>query len=356
MAQIMYLSRFVFDRSQYWFDLPPSQIAQQPDPQRGGARLLDVTREPVEDSLIAELPALLDRVAPNAVIVVNDTRVIPARVLATRPTGGGVEVLFVEPEPALGDNVWRCLARARRKLLVGQELLVGDARMTVARARDENDSTIAVAVPGDALAFLDRHGALPLPHYIARPVDDSDKERYQTVFAAQPGAVAAPTAGLHFSHALLERLVAHGHTIAPLTLHVGLGTFTPVRTDDIREHKMHRERFEIPETTAQLVSSGRPVVAIGTTAMRALEAAAVGDHAVAVGPGSTDIFIYPGSGHRFQVVDVLVTNFHLPESTLLMLVSAFGGTEKIRAAYDHAVRSNYRFFSYGDAMLVRRGV
>jgi S-adenosylmethionine:tRNA ribosyltransferase-isomerase len=209
-------------------------------------------------------------------------------------------------------------------------------------------------VPGDGYAFLEAAGHVPLPRYIEREDRDVDRERYQTVFAKVPGAVAAPTAGLHLTPELLERLTARGITIATVTLHVGYGTFEPIRVLDIRDHKMHRERYVIPAETAALVASGRPIVAIGTTAMRALEAAATAPRTLTVGSGATELFIYPGSGHEFRVVDHLVTNFHLPESTLLMLVSAFAGAERVDAAYRHAIAARYRFYSYGDAMLVHR--
>jgi S-adenosylmethionine:tRNA ribosyltransferase-isomerase len=211
-----------------------------------------------------------------------------------------------------------------------------------------------VGAPADTLAFLEAHGRIPLPHYMQRDANEADRASYQTMFATAPGAIAAPTAGLHMTPAIAERLTARGIALATLTLHVGWGTFAPIRATDVREHKMHRERFSIPPATAALVASGRPVVALGTTALRALEAAATGPRQVAVGPGATHIFIYPGSGHTFRVVDHLVTNFHLPESTLLMLVCAFAGTERVLAAYRHAVAAKYRFFSYGDATLMHR--
>ncbi len=211
------------------------------------------------------------------------------------------------------------------------------------------DGTVAVAIPGDPYALLERIGQIPLPRYIQRAdPKPSDRERYQTMFARVPGAVAAPTAGLHMTPAITERLSARGITIATVTLHVGYGTFEPIRVDDVRAHHMHRERYVIPDETAALVASGRPVVALGTTALRALEAS----RGVA-GTGATELFIYPGSNHTF-LVDHLITNFHLPESTLLMLVCAFAGTDHVLAAYRHAVAARYRFFSYGDAMLVHR--
>jgi S-adenosylmethionine:tRNA ribosyltransferase-isomerase len=210
------------------------------------------------------------------------------------------------------------------------------------------DGSIVVALPGDPYALLDRVGHIPLPRYIQREDSQTDRERYQTMFATHPGAVAAPTAGLHMTPAIAEQMTARGIAIATVTLHVGYGTFEPIRVDDIREHHMHRERYVIPEATAALIATGRPIVALGTTALRALEASRG-----KAGAASTDLFIYPDSGHTF-LAQHLITNFHLPESTLLMLVCAFAGTDRILRAYRHAVAAGYRFFSYGDAMLVHR--
>lgn len=330
----------MFAPADYAFELPPELIAQEPAERRDASRLLHVT-DPLADMMFPDVVGLLPA---NAVVVVNDTRVIPARVLGKKATGGAVEFLFLEPDP----QGWRCLAKARRALRPGQVIEIGDERVEIVTERAA-DGSIVVAVPGDVLAFLDRHGHIPLPHYIDRADRADDRERYQTMFAANPGAVAAPTAGLHLTPAIVDAMKARGMTIAPVTLHVGWGTFEPIRVDDVRQHQMHHERYAIPEATQALVASGRPVVAIGTTALRALESAALR------GPtGNTDLFIYPGSGHVFRAVDHLVTNFHLPESTLLMLVSAFAGVDTIRAAYRHAVDHRYRFFSYGDAMLLHR--
>lgn len=367
-----------FARDRYRFELPAEQIAQEPSPERGGSRLLDLRGEAAVDRRFAELASCLP---PGAVLVVNDTKVLPARVFAHRPTGGACELLFVEPEATAeapsGQVAWRCLAKARRPLRTGQTLSVGDVVLTIVRGRESDDATrgdatIVVAVPGDAESFLEAHGVMPVPPYIARdtartvdrdsPPSSSasssahalDRDRYQTVYATHPGAVAAPTAGLHLTPALMASLESAGHAVARLTLHVGLGTFAPIRVDDVRDHRMHRERFCIPPETAALVASGRPIVAVGTTVLRALEAAATGDHQVHAGAGVAELFIYPGSGHRFRAVDHLITNFHLPESTLLMLVCAFAGTHRTLAAYRHAVAGGYRFYSYGDAMFATR--
>ena len=292
-------------------------------------------------------------------MIANDTRVIPARVRGHKRSGGAIELLFLEPEsgdPGAPGHVGVALPgprpppAARRPARRGRRRpgarAAHRARAPTARSRSPR--------PGDGLAFLDAHGHIPLPRYIHRPDRADDRERYQTMFARNPGAVAAPTAGLHMTPAIVEQLAARGITVATLTLHVGWGTFEPIREPDVRAHHMHRERYAIPEATAALVATGRPIVALGTTALRALEAAATAPATVAAGPGTTDLFIYPGSGHAFRVVSHLVTNFHLPESTLLMLVCAFAGTERVLAAYRHAVAARYRFFSYGDATLLHR--
>jgi S-adenosylmethionine:tRNA ribosyltransferase-isomerase len=339
----------LFAPSDYQFELPPELVAREPAPARDASRLLHVTvAGGFEDR---SFPDLVDLLPADAVVIANDTRVIPARVLGTKDTGGNVEVLFLEPE---GEG-WRCLAKARRPLRVGQRIHVtgSEVALTVLSER-AHDGSLLIGAPADTLAFLDAHGRIPLPHYLGRDATAADRETYQTMFARHPGAVAAPTAGLHMTPAILERLAAKGITVATLTLHVGWGTFAPIREDDLRAHVMHRERFEIPAATAALVASGRPIVALGTTALRALEAAATAPRTVPPGPGATTLFIYPGSGHSFRVVDHLVTNFHLPESTLLMLVCAFAGTDRVLAAYRHAVGARYRFFSYGDATLVHR--
>lgn len=353
--------------SDFAFNLPSALIAQAPAVARDAARLLDVTGGAMADSSVSELAT---RLPPKAVVVVNDTKVLPARVFGQKDTGGAVELLFLEPAQRPAERstaapfVWRCLARARRALHVGQRIAVNGVQLSVESERD-NDGTLLIGVPCEVLGFLEQHGRLPLPPYIERareaPQPESDRERYQTVFASAPGAVAAPTAGLHMTNGVLAELARAGHTLARVTLHVGWGTFSPIRSDTVAEHHMHRERYEIPAETAALVASGRPIVAVGTTTLRALEAAALPRMAtsarenrqVQIGPSATDIFVYPGSGHRFAVVDYLLTNFHLPESTLLMLVAAFAGTSTVAAAYRHAIAAAYRFYSYGDAMLLR---
>ena len=343
----------------YQFDLPPAQIAQVPADRRDGSRLLALAPGgATRDHLFTDLAALLP---PESVLVVNDTRVIPARLRARKPSGGAVEIFLVEPvDPARPAGPWVALARSSKPLRAGAELELLDPagaptpeRAAVLGPRREG-GTVVVELSAPPLDIAERIGEVPLPPYIERPdgAGPADRDRYQTVYAAAPGAVAAPTAGLHFTPELLAALEARGVTRASITLHVGLGTFAPVRTESLRDHRMHRERYSIPPATAELVASGRPVVAVGTTVVRALEAAALGPRRVAAGPGTTDLFI--GPGFRFQVVDHLVTNFHLPGSTLLVLVCALAGYAPVMAAYRHAVAAGYRFFSYGDAMLVSR--
>ncbi len=346
----------VFAPSDYDFELPPELVAQEPAASRDASRLLHLAPDGgVTDHRFSELAALLPA---DAVVIANDTRVIPARVRGHKRSGGAIELLFLEPDPHApappGRCAWRCLARARRPLRPGQLVEVDGGPALEILTDRAPDGSVAVAAPGDGLAFLEAHGHVPLPRYIHRPDRADDRERYQTMFARSPGAVAAPTAGLHMTPAIVEQLAARGIAVATLTLHVGWGTFEPIREPDVRAHHMHRERYVIPEATAALIASGRPIVALGTTALRALEAAATAPATVAAGPGATELFIHPGSGHRFQVVSHLITNFHLPESTLLMLVCAFAGTERVLAAYRHAVAARYRFFSYGDATLLHR--
>jgi len=347
-------------KSDFAFELPPAQIAQAPTAVRDASRLL-VVGPPRVDAQFTDLAA---RLPPDAVVIVNDARVVPARLRTRKASGGAIELLFVEPapqQPGPADRpVWMCLAKGA--LRIGQVLTVDadpDVELVVATERDDRGA-VGLAVPtardGSVFAFLDRCGELPLPPYIARAAGPStdDRTRYQTMFARTPGAVAAPTAGLHMTPAVVDAITARGGTVVPLTLHVGLGTFAPIRVDELARHAMHTERFDIPAATAALVASGRPIVAIGTTVVRALESAARGTREVAAGPGSTALFIRPGIGYRFRIVDALVTNFHLPESTLLMLVTAFGGYQRVMDAYRHAVAAGYRFFSYGDAMLLQR--
>ncbi len=331
------------------YDLPGELVAQHPAPERTASRLLRLARDGVSDHAFAALPELL---APGDLLVLNDTRVVKARLHGAKESGGKVEVLV---ERVLDDREALAQVRASHAPLPGGRLrLDGGVEATVI-GRDGDLVRLRFAGDAAVLELLERHGAVPLPPYITHAPTVADESRYQTVYARAPGAVAAPTAGLHFDAALIERLRGRGVELAFLTLHVGAGTFQPVRTREIAAHRMHAERYEIPAATAAAVQSARArgtaVIAVGTTSLRALEAAAHGGDVVA-GAGETDLFITPG--YRFRVVDRLVTNFHLPKSTLLMLVAAFAGLDPVRTAYRHAIAARYRFFSYGDAMLVDR--
>jgi S-adenosylmethionine:tRNA ribosyltransferase-isomerase len=339
------------------YPLPEDLIAQAPPARREDARLLVLDRATGATSHrgIADLPDLL---RPGDLLVVNDTRVIPARLLAHRASGGKVEVFLLEPSGE-APGAWTALARTGGSLREDEELAVDDDAGRVRLLRRAGPGTWLVGGAGEDLrSIMDRVGRMPLPPYIRRAKDDpraaQDRERYQTVFARVPGAVAAPTAGLHLTDELFARLQARGIGRASVTLHVGLGTFKPIETDDVESHVMHEERYHVPVETTDAVrrtrAAGGRVVAVGTTSVRTLESAVDDDGLPAAGPGSTSLFIAPG--YRFRVVDVLLTNFHLPRSTLLVLVSAFAGRERALDAYREAVARRYRFFSYGDAMLM----
>jgi len=336
--------------TEFDYALPEELIAQQPAVERTRSRLLhlDGRTGALEDLRFTDLPRLL---GPHDVLVVNDTRVIKARLEARKSTGGRIE-LFVER--LLGEREILALIRASHPPRAGSELLVGDGARAEVLGREDDLYRLRLVDTG-AADLLERCGQVPLPPYITHAPDANDAERYQTVYAEHPGAVAAPTAGLHFDAAILERLAAQGVRIARITLHVGAGTFQPVRTDTVEAHRMHRERFEVPQATVDAIQAARRaggrVLAVGTTALRALESAARGGRLEAAA-GETDLFVYPG--YAFRVVDRLLTNFHLPRSSLLMLVAAFAGAENIRRAYAHAIERRYRFFSYGDAMLIER--
>ncbi len=335
-------------RADFHFDLPPELIANQPLPQRSASRLLvlDGGSGSIEDRSFVDLIELL---RPQDLLVFNDTRVIPARLYGRKESGGRVEVLV---ERVLDERRALAHVRASKAPKPGARLLLEGGEAVVLAREDEY---FLLEFPGETalLERLERYGHVPLPPYIKRADAALDRERYQTVFARRPGAIAAPTAGLHFDRELLQRIAAKGIEQAYVTLHVGAGTFLPMRVERIEEHRMHREYVEVDaEVCARIVAArarGGRVVAVGTTVVRALETAAQGGE-LAPFRGETDIFIYPG--YRFRAVDALITNFHLPESTLLMLVSAFGGYEQTLRAYRHAVAQRYRFFSYGDAMFV----
>ena len=336
--------------SDFDFALPTDLIAQHPAPERSGSRLLDGSGASPVDRTFRDLPELLQ---PGDLLVFNDTRVIKARLLGAKASGGAVEALVERVLP--GFEVLAHL-RASKTPKPGSLVRFADAFDAEVLGRGGPEGSLFhLRFPSDPLALLEDHGHVPLPPYITHADTADDESRYQTVFAAKPGAVAAPTAALHFDAPLLARLLERGVTTTNVTLHVGAGTFQPVRTENIAEHRMHSEWFEVGETTVQAIArtqaSGGRVVAIGTTTLRALESAALGG-TLKSGSRDTDIFITPG--FEFRVVDGLVTNFHLPKSTLLMLVSAFAGFDHIRALYAHAIAEHYRFFSYGDAMLLAR--
>ncbi len=370
------------------FELPERLIAQHPPERRGASRLLCVSGEALADCGFADL---LQRVNAGDLLVLNDTRVIKARLFGIKRSGGQIEVLI---ERVLNEHEVLAQVRASKSPKAGSFLLLakgspqsGGAPSDMPLAGEAKGSQHRGGVPSDmplagnsdalevevlgrsgefyqlrflaeepVLELLERYGRLPLPPYIEHAAEDQDEERYQTVFAREAGAVAAPTAGLHFDEAMLQALRDKGVGIAYVTLHVGAGTFQPVRTELISEHRMHSECYEIPQATVDAIEAARAaggrVIAVGTTSLRALESAAAREPGLHAGCGETRIFITPG--YRFRVVDMLLTNFHLPKSTLLMLVSAFGGMGEIRAAYRHAVEQQYRFFSYGDAMLIEK--
>jgi len=340
----------LFTLSDFDFDLPPELIAQHPAAERSAARLLDGTGAEPVDRIVRELPLLM---SPGDLLVFNDTRVIKARLFGAKDSGGAVEALVERVLP--GHEVLAHL-RASKSPRTGQTVRFADAFDAEVLGRDGPDNTLFhLRFPADPLVLLEAHGHVPLPPYITHADEADDVARYQTVFAARPGAVAAPTAALHFDDALLQHLKEHGVHTASVTLHVGAGTFQPVRSENLAEHRMHSEWFEVPAATVAAIEAARArggrVMAVGTTTLRALESAALGG-TLQAGARDTDIFITPG--FRFQVIDRLLTNFHLPKSTLLMLVSAFAGHAHMHALYRHAIAQRYRFFSYGDAMLLDR--
>jgi S-adenosylmethionine:tRNA ribosyltransferase-isomerase len=342
-------------RTDFNFDLPQELIAQRPSESRSASRLLvlDGLTGAHEDRQFSDLPALL---RPHDLLVLNDTRVIPARLFGTKDSGGRVEILL---ERALSANTVLAQVRASKGLREGYAVRLAGGHSLRMLGREAD--LYVLEFSGDALAIFEKYGEMPLPPYIDRAADDVDGERYQTVYARKLGAVAAPTAGLHFDTALLEALTAQGVKQAFVTLHVGAGTFAPVRSDDIAAHVMHAEYVEVPSATCEAIAAARAaggrIIAVGTTVVRSLETAAAqgergphGQGSVTPYSGLTRIFITPG--HAFRAVDAIVTNFHLPESTLLMLCAAFVGREALFAAYRHAVQARYRFFSYGDAMFL----
>ena len=335
----------MYSLSDFDFDLPQELIAQFPLPERSASRLLHVDSNALVDRAFADIVELI---APGDLLVFNDTRVLKARFYGAKETGGKIEVLV---ERVLDNRTVLAQVRASKSPSAGTRLRLADAfDVTVGERAGE---FFTLTFPGDVFDLIEAHGRLPLPPYIEHAADQVDEQRYQTVYAREPGAVAAPTAGLHFDQPLLDKLRDKGVNFAYVTLHVGAGTFQPVRSENLAEHKMHSEWYTISQETVDAVraakAAGRKVIAVGTTSMRALESASQSGRLEA-GSNDTNLFITPG--YVFKTVDRLITNFHLPKSTLLMLVSAFAGYDRIRTAYQHAIDRRYRFFSYGDAMLL----
>ena len=337
-------------KSDFWFDLPEELIAQTPLEQRDCSRLMHLSKETgeIEHLHFSDLPRFLN---PGDCLVLNDSRVLPARLIGHRPTGGQVEVLLLKD---LGNDEWECLTKPGKKTRPGAEITFGNGELTatVLSTGDGGTRRVKFHYEGIFLEVLERLGKMPLPPYIHTELQDN--ERYQTVYSKVVGSAAAPTAGLHFTQELLDEIRAKGVKVCFVTLHVGLGTFRPVKEDEIEEHEMHSEFCIMPKETADAINetraNGGRVIAVGTTSCRTIESFAREDGTMPETSGWTDIFIYPG--YRFKCVDALVTNFHLPESTLIMLVSALAGREHVLNAYKTAVENRYRFFSFGDAMLI----
>lgn len=337
-------------KSDFYFDLPEELIAQTPLERRDSSRLLhlDKVTGALEHRHFYEL---LDYLREGDCMVFNDSRVLPARLIGARPTGGSVELVLLRD---LGEGRWECLSRPGRKTRPGTEILFGNGELkaTVESVAEGGNRIVRFDYEGIFLEVLERLGKMPLPPYIKEELQDS--ERYQTVYSREIGSAAAPTAGLHFTRELMEKIAAKGVKLCYVTLHVGLGTFRPVKAEEIEDHEMHSEFCIIPEETARIVSEtkkkGGRVIAVGTTSCRTLESFAREDGSLPAASGWTNIFIYPG--YTFKCIDALVTNFHLPESTLIMLVSALAGREHVLHAYEEAVKERYRFFSFGDAMFI----
>ena len=336
--------------SDFWYDLPEELIAQTPLAQRDSSRLLALDRVTGEVTH-RHFYDILDYLKPGDCLVMNDSRVLPARLLGHRPTGGAVELLLLRD---LGDKCWECLCKPGRKMQVGSEVIFGDGELTavVTEVKEDGNRIVQFRYEGIFLEVLERLGKMPLPPYIKEELQDQD--RYQTVYSREVGSAAAPTAGLHFTNELLDKVRAKGVNTAFVTLHVGLGTFRPVKADQITDHHMHSELCMISSETAELLNqtraAGGRIICVGTTSCRTLESLVKEDGTFEAASKWTEIFIYPG--YTFRAMDGLITNFHLPESTLVMLVSAFAGRENVLAAYEEAVRERYRFFSFGDAMCI----
>lgn len=334
----------------FWYDLPEELIAQTPLEKRDSSRLLVMDRKTGQVSH-HHFYDVIDYLQPGDCLVMNDSRVLPARLLGHRPTGGAVEVLLLRD---LGNKKWECLCKPGRKMQVGNEVIFGDGELTatVAEVMEDGNRVVEFHYDGIFLEVLERLGKMPLPPYIKAELQD--QERYQTVYSKEVGSAAAPTAGLHFTTELLEHIREKGVKTAFVTLHVGLGTFRPVKAEEVTEHHMHSELCMINEETAKILNetraAGGRIICVGTTSCRTLESLVNEDGSFEARSRWTDIFIYPG--YTFKAMDGLITNFHLPESTLVMLVSAFAGREHVLAAYEEAVRERYRFFSFGDAMCI----
>ena len=334
----------------FWYDLPEELIAQTPLEKRDSSRLLVLDRQTgaLEHKHFFDV---IDYLKPGDCLVMNDSRVLPARLLGNRPTGGAVEVLLLRD---LGDKKWECLCKPGRKMQVGGEVIFGNGELsaTVTDIRDDGNRVVEFHYEGIFLEVLDRLGKMPLPPYIKAELQD--RERYQTVYSREVGSAAAPTAGLHFTEELLDQIRAKGIKTAFVTLHVGLGTFRPVKAEEISEHHMHSELCMISEETAEILNQTRAeggrIICVGTTSCRTLESLVKEDGSFEAGSKWTEIFIFPG--YQFKAMQGLITNFHLPESTLVMLVSAFASRENVLRAYEEAVEEKYRFFSFGDAMLI----
>ncbi len=336
--------------SDFYYDLPPELIAQTPLKQRDSSRLLVLNKDDGTKKH-RHFSDILDYLNEGDCLVMNDSRVLPARLLGHRPTGGAVELLLLTQKE---DDVWECLAKPGRKLRAGAEVIFGNGQLkaTVLSETETGNRMVQFCYDGIFLEILEQLGKMPLPPYIKEELQDA--ERYQTVYSRVNGSAAAPTAGLHFTTELLEQIRAKGVRLAYVTLHVGLGTFRPVQVDDVTNHHMHSEFCMLSEETAMLLNdtkqNGGRIICVGTTSCRTLESLAKEDGTFEARSAWTDIFIYPG--YRFKAMNALITNFHLPESTLIMLVSAFAGYEHVMSAYEEAVRERYRFFSFGDAMFI----
>lgn len=338
-----------YSTADYWFDLPKELIAQDPLEDRASSRLLVMNKDAgeLEHKIFRDI---IDYLKPGETLVLNNTKVIPARLMGTKiDTGASVEILLLKRRE---NDIWETLVRPGKKLRPGAKVTFGDGLLTaeILEVVDEGNRLVQFHYDGIFEEVLDRLGEMPLPPYITHKLENP--EMYNTVYAKFDGSAAAPTAGLHFTNELLEEIAAKGVNIAYVTLHVGLGTFRPVKVDDVREHHMHTEWYHVTQETADLINktheNGKRVVCVGTTSCRTVESASTPDGIIHAGADNTSIFIYPG--YKFKIMDGLITNFHLPESTLIMLVSAFCGRDKILHAYDVAVKDKYRFFSFGDAM------